>query len=229
MDGPGAKTIPILRTKITLPRPHPETTPRRSLEARLVSALGGKLVLVSAPAGYGKTTLLTRVLGDADIPVAWLSLDENDDQPQRFWSNVISALQAVLPGSCGQAQALLGTPQPPPFELVLVELVNDLVYSGQELILVLDDLHEICSAEILGNLAALIEKMPPNLHLILSSRQTPTLQLARLRARRELAEFTAADLRFQPPEIERLFNELFTLDLSAGDLDTLENLTEGWI
>ena len=225
----GEQTIPILRTKIMQPRPHPETTPRSALEQRLQNSLSGKLVLISAPAGYGKTTLLTRTLVASPFPVAWLSLDERDNQPQRFGSYLISALQTVFPGAGETALAMLKSPQTPPFDLILVELLNDLARIDQEFILVLDDLHEISSPVILENLAELIDEMPANMHLILSSRQTPELPLARLRARRDLTELHAADLRFQRQEIERLFNQLFELDLSAEDLLTLENLTEGWI
>lgn len=229
MDPSGAPGIPILRTKVSLPRPHPETTPRLALEARLRNALACKLVLISAPAGYGKTTLLARVLVESNYPVAWLSLDEHDNASVRFWGYLIAALQSVLPGVGETALALLNAPQAPPFELVLAELVNDLAKSWQELILVLDDLHEISSPEILEELAELIARTPPNLHLVLASRQLPDLPLARLRARRDLVEFTTADLRFQTPEIEHLFNQLFALDLSLADLGTLEKLTEGWI
>lgn len=225
----GEPGIPILRTKLGLPRPHPETTPRLELEARLRAALSGKLVLVSAPAGYGKTTLLGRVLGASPVPVAWLSLDERDNAMPRFWGYLIAALQTVGPGVGETALALLNAPQAPPFEGVLVELVNDLATCEQELILALDDLHAISSVEILETLAELIARTPPNLHLVLASRQLPDLPLARLRARRDLVEFTAADLRFAAPEIEHLFNQLFALDLSPDDLHTLERLTEGWI
>lgn len=229
MDPSGAPGIPILRTKVSLPRPHPETTPRLALEARLRSALAYKLVLINAPAGYGKTTLLARVLGDSNYPIAWLSLDERDNSSVRFWDYLIASLQSVRPGVGETALALLNAPQAPPFESVLVELVNDLAKSGQELILVLDDLHEISAPEILEELAELIARTPSNLHLVLASRQFPDLPLARLRARRDLVEFTAADLQFQTPEIEHLFNQLFALDLSLEDLGTLEKLTEGWI
>ncbi len=229
MDENGELTIPILRTKIMQPQPHPETTPRTALEERLRGSFSRKLVLVSAPAGYGKTTLLARALLDAPFPVAWLSLDERDNQEKRFWSYLIAALQSQLPQVGDSAQALLRAPQPPPFQLVLVDLLNDLAECEQDFILVLDDLHDITSIEILKNLAELIEKMPANLHLVLSSRLIPDLPLARLRARRDLVELSIADLRFQSTEIERLFNQLFAFDLSTQDLNTLESLTEGWI
>jgi len=222
-------TLPILRAKIIPPAPHRETTSRPALEARLSNAFPRKVTLVSAPAGYGKTTLLARALRQAPYPVAWLTLDKGDDHPPRFWRYLISALQTILPGTGASVLALLRSPQSPPFELVLVELLNDLANQGQEFILALDDLHEISSPEILENLAELIKNMPANMHLVLSSRQIPDLPLARLRARRELAELNATDLRFQSSEIEGLFNQLFGLDLSPNDLRTLENLTEGWI
>jgi len=229
MDENGELTIPILRTKIVPPRPHPETTPRSALEERLRNAFTRKLVLVSAPAGYGKTTLLAQALLEAPLPVAWLSLDERDNLPLRFWSYLISALQVIFPGVGASALAMLRAPQAPPFDRILVDLLNDLSNREQEFILVLDDLHDISSAEILADLTDLIEKMPGNMHLVLSSRQIPELPLARLRARRDLVELNIADLRFQSPEVERLFNELFALDLSQDELHTLENLTEGWI
>lgn len=229
MDENGELTIPILRTKIVPPRPHPETTPRAGLEERLRNAFSRKLVLVSAPAGYGKTTLLARALLEAPLPVAWLSLDERDNQSLRFWSYLISALQVIFPGVGTSALAMLRAPQTPPFDAILVDLLNDLSSREQEFILVVDDLHDISLPEIIESLAELIGKMPDNMHLVLSSRQIPELPLARLRARRDLVELNVADLRFQSPEVERLFNQLFELDLSRDDLNTLENLTEGWI
>ena len=221
--------IPVLRTKIRLPKPHPETTPRLILERRVRSALAGKMLLVTAPAGYGKTTLLARVLADSPFPVAWLSLDERDNLPQHFWNYVIAALQAIFPQVGHTALELLKALQTPPFELVLVELLNDLANTNQEFILVLDDYHDIALDEIHHTLAELIEKMPPQMHLVLAGRHIPPLPLARLRARREIHEFSLLDLRFQPLEIEQLFNDLFRLDLPRADLVALENLTEGWI
>ena len=226
---------PLLETKLYLPRSPRGLVPRPRLSERLDRGAASTLMLVSAPAGFGKTTLLAEWLaaGPAaptdERSVAWLSLDRDDNDPASFWTYVIAALQTVAPDVGASALALLESAQPPPIQTVLTTLLNDVGAGSSDLVLVLDDYHVIDSLEVQDGMAFLVEHLSPRLHLVIVSRADPALPLARLRARGELVETRAADLRFTPDEAAAYLNEMMGLQLSAGDVAALEGRTEGWI
>jgi LuxR family maltose regulon positive regulatory protein len=192
-------------------------------------------MLVSAPAGFGKTTLLTEWLTArpaapaAQRLVAWLSLDRGDSDPASFWAYVIAALRTVAPGVGESALAQLHALQRPPIETVLTALLNDLAAIAADIVLVLDDYHVIDAREVQDGMAFLLGHLPPRLQVVIASRADPALPLARLRARGELAEIRAADLRFTPDEAAAYFNEMMGLQLAVQDVAALEGRTEGWI
>jgi LuxR family maltose regulon positive regulatory protein len=209
--------------------------PRPRLSQRLDRGTTSKLMLISAPAGFGKTTLLTewlaaRPAGPADERLAaWLSLDRADNDPASFWTYVIAALQTVAPGVGESALTLLQAPQPPPIETVLTVLLNDLGAITGDIVLVLDDYHVIDARDVQDAMAFLLDHLPPRLHVVIASRTDPALPLARLRARGELVETRAAELRFTPDEAAAYLNEMMGLELTARDVAALEGRTEGWI
>jgi LuxR family maltose regulon positive regulatory protein len=191
-----------------------------------------KLTLISAPAGFGKTTLLAEWLAAApagERSVAWLSLDQADNQPAVFWSYLMATLQTVAPGVGARALSLLQGPQPPPIETVLATVLNELSAVPNDVALVLDDYHVIDAHDVQDGMAFLLEHLPPQVHLVITTRADPALPLARLRARGELVEIRAADLRFTPEESAAYLNEVMGLDLGASDVEALEVRTEGWI
>jgi len=222
----------LLETKLYLPRLPHRLVPRPRLSKRLSSATDAKLLLVSAPAGFGKTTLVTDWLATAQIApmsVAWLSLDQEDSQPRTFWSYVIAALRTVWPDVGESALALLQAPQPGSIQTTLTRLLNDLADCADHVVLVLDDYHVIDSLEVQEGMAFLLDHLPPRLHLVIAGRADPALPLARLRARGELVEIRAVDMRFTPEEVAVYLNEVMDLELSAGDVEALDGRTEGWI
>jgi len=228
--------VSILQTKLYVPHSQADLVARPRLLDRLDQPR--RLTLVSAPAGFGKTTLVAAwasarpTLAPPTGRVAWLSLDAADDDPNRFWSYVIAALQAALqagPSTVGQASlAMLHAPQPPPAETVLAELINELAALADPLVLVLDDYHQITSPAIQESLAFLLAHLPPQVRLILLTRSDPPLPLARMRAQGQLAELRAADLRFTTSEAAAFLNQVMGLDLAASDVAALEARTEGW-
>ena len=163
------------------------------------------------------------------ISAAWLALDSGDNDPVNFWSYVVAALRTVAPGVGANELELLASPQPPPIQVLLTTLLNDLGETGGDVVLVLDDYHVIESLEIHDAMAFLLDHLPPRLHLVIASRADPPLPLARLRARGELVEVRAADLRFTPDEAAAYLNEVMGLELTATDVAALEGRTEGWI
>ena len=205
------------------------TRPR--LVDRLSRNNDARLTLVSAPAGFGKTTLLAAWLTSAPRPeglTAWLSLDQSDNDPTAFWTYVIAALQTVAPAVGTRPLALIEAGQPP-IEVVLGALLNQLNAFSKDLVLVLDDYHVIDHGQIHDGMAFFVDRLPPHVHLVMASRADPPLPLARLRARGELVEIRAADLRFTSDEAASYFNEVMALELAPGDLAMLEGRTEGWI
>src|SRR5439155_1161065 len=187
------------------------------------------LTLVSAPAGFGKTTLLAGWIDFSRHSAAWVSLDQSDNHAASFWSYLFAALQTVKPGVGASAISLLQSPQPPPIEAVLTLLLNELSAMSTDVMLVLDDYHVIDAREIHDGMVFLLDHLPPRLHLVIASRADPPLPLARLRARGELVEIRAEDLRFAPDEVATYFHESMGLDLSARDVAVLDGRTEGWI
>ena len=191
-----------------------------------------KLTLVSAPAGFGKTTLLAEWLAAAPAgapSVAWLSLDPGDNELVAFWTHVIAALQTVASEVEARALSLLQPPRPPAIETVLAPLLNEISAWANDIVLVLDDYHVVDLLDIQGGMAFLLEHLPRQLHVVIASRADPALPLPRLRARGDLVEIRAADLRFTPEEAAAYLNEAMGLDLGASDVAALEARTEGWI
>ena len=222
---------PLVETKLHVPTSRRTLVPRERLLARLAGATDAKLLLVSAPAGFGKTTLVTEWLAtvaDGGAAVAWLSLDERDDDPTVFWSYVLATLHAAAPGGVSGARALLDSGNTPN-EVVLTTLVNELHAVDRDIVLVLDDLHVIDRSDIHEGLTSLLDHLPPRTHLVITSRADPPLPLARLRARGELVELRAADLRFTADEAAEYLNGAMGLQLTADDVATLDARTEGWI
>jgi LuxR family maltose regulon positive regulatory protein len=226
---------PLLETKFYVPRSRRGLVPRPRLIERLDRGTASKLTLVSAPAGFGKTTLLTEWLAAGTAApaderlVAWLSLDRGDNDPASFWAYVIAALRTVASGVGESALALLQAAQPPPIETVLAVLLNDLGTIAADIVLVLDDYHVIDARDVQGGMAFLLDHLPPGLHVVIASRADPAFPLARWRARRELVEIRVAELRFTPDEAAAYLNEIMGLQLTARDVAALEGRTEGWI
>ncbi len=218
---------PILATKLYIPPPRAEIVLRPRLIGRLNA--GSKLTIISASAGFGKTTLLSAWIADCGRPVAWLSLDESDSDLSRFLTYVIAALQTIKPALGENLLAALQTPQPPPIETLLTSLLNEISALPSDLILVLDDYHLLDSKAVDEALTFLVEHQPPQLRLVIASREDPPLPLARLRVRNQLTELRAADLRFTSAEAADFLNRMMGLNLSEGDVAALEARTEGWI
>jgi ATP/maltotriose-dependent transcriptional regulator MalT len=226
----------LLATKLFVPPARATLVPRPRLFERLQAGLRDKLTLVAAPAGFGKTTLLSAWRATAEgsaAPLAWVSLDPADNDPLRFWSYVIAALDVLAPGSGTAALALLQSPAPPPITSLLTSVLNAVsgasAAAGRELTLVLDDYHVITTPAIHETLALLLDYLPPALHLVMLTRADPLLPLARMRANGSVTELRAADLRFTPDEAAAFLNEVMGLALSGDDLGALETRTEGWI
>ncbi|HTK08801.1 MAG TPA: LuxR C-terminal-related transcriptional regulator [Ktedonobacteraceae bacterium] len=221
---------PLLITKLHIPHPRPQLVVRTHLIERLRLCAQLPLTLISAPAGSGKTTLLAQSLWESNLPVAWLSLEPEDNDPARFLPYMIFALQTLDPQLGTTILSLLRTPQPPPPEMVLTLLINEILeQQTKDMILVLDDYHVITSASLRQAMILLLEHLPPQLHLILATRTDPSLPLARLRAQGRLAEIRASDLRFAGDEIRTFLQIVMKLELSLDIMTTLEARTEGWI
>ena len=221
----------LLATKRYVPPRRVNLVSRPRLLAKLDQGIGSTLTLVAAPAGSGKTTLLADWLATADHhrTTAWVSLDAGDNDPVRFWAYVLTSLQEAGTGIDGQGLVLLQAQQPPAIESILSTVINDLAAAQRDVVLVLDDYHVIQNRPIHDALAFLIEHLPPRLHLVIVTREDPPLPLPRLRARGQLTEIRAADLRFAPGEAAAFLTTAMGLRLTERDVAALEARTEGWI
>ncbi|MBI5300989.1 MAG: LuxR family transcriptional regulator [Chloroflexi bacterium] len=234
----------ILATKLYIPPAQPKVVLRPRLIERLNEGLHHKLTLISAPAGFGKTTLVSEWVAGCDrrepkLRVAWLSLDEGDNDTTRFLIYLVAAMQTIAPTIGQSVLGMLQSSQPPPPEFLLTTLLNEITpspdnpstrfASGQSFVLVLDDYHVIDSKLVDHALTFLIEHQPPQMHLVIATREDPQLPLAQLRVRGQLTELRAADLRFSPAEAPEFLNRVMGLNLSAEDVAALETRTEGWI
>jgi LuxR family maltose regulon positive regulatory protein len=222
-------STPLLATKLYIPPPRPNVVLRPRLSERLNEGLHRKLTLISAPAGFGKTTLVSTWIASCRRPVAWLSLDEADSEPTRFLAYLVAALQTIAPTIGEGLVGVFQSSQPPPPEAILTTLLNDIATVSDHFMLVLDDYHVIDARSVDLALAFLLDHLPPQMHLAITTREDPQLPLARLRARSQLTELRASDLRFTPAEAAAFLKQVMDLDLSAEDVAALERRTEGWI
>jgi LuxR family maltose regulon positive regulatory protein len=229
---PDTTTAPgsvLLRTKLCPPAPRAGLVARAGLVSQLGAGLAGKLCLVDAPAGFGKTTLLTQWRAAAgDGRVAWVSLDEGDNDPTRFWMYVVEALRTVEPGVGATALEALHRRGVDLHRLVLASLLNDLGDVGSPLVLVLDDYHLVTNASCHQTLGFFVDHLPAGIHVLLSTRADPPLPLARMRARGDLAEIRVAELQFTSEEAAALLNGSMGLQLATEAVERLTERTEGW-
>lgn len=224
-------SMPVLATKLYIPPPPSKAVLRPRLIERLNEGLrpNRKLTLISAPAGFGKTTLISEWLVSSGRQVAWLSLDEGDSDPTRFLTYLVATLQNIAPSIGEEVVEVLQSPQPPPIEAVLTSLLNKITTISDNFLLVLDDYHLIEGSSVDKTLTFLLEHLPPQMHLVITTREDPQLPLARLRARGQLNELRASDLRFTTTEAADFLNRIMGLSLSMEDLARLSDRTEGWI
>jgi LuxR family maltose regulon positive regulatory protein len=222
--------VPLLSTKLYAPPPRRELVPRPRLLRRLDDGLqpGVRLVLVSAPAGYGKTTLVSNWLSESGVDAAWLSLDEGDDDPVRFLQYLCAALHSIIPAVQAAPASVQEVQRLPP-AMMVNSLINEVAGHRAPFVLVLDDFHVIQAPAVLEILASLLERLPAQMHLMLLSRTDPAVPLSRLRARGQLIDIRAGQLRFTPDETDAFLNGIMGLRLSPGHVAAMEARTEGWI
>lgn len=218
----------LISTKLQIPRLPAKRVTRTTLLRQLDDAMTQKLALISAAAGYGKTTLLASWATQADFPVAWVELHERDNQPEQFWTYVMTALQMLHEGIAGNALAMLGGGSTP-IESTLTVAINELALATHQLVLILDNYHLITNPAVHAAMTFFIDHLPPQLHIVIASRTTPPLPLARLRALGHLAELSTADLKFSTAETAELLRLVKSHNAELTDLALLENRTEGWI
>ena len=202
---------------------------RSHLVAQLNEGLERNLSLVSAAAGFGKTTLLSEWAESCGRPVAWLSLDEGDAELTRFLTYLVAALQTVAPGVGSGVMGVLQAPQPPPVDVLLTALLNEVAAVPRPFVLVLDDYHLADARPVDDALSFLLTHLPPQMRVVVATREDPALPLARMRARGQLAEVRAADLRFNSAEAAAFLNQVMGLSIAPEDIAALETRTEGWI
>ncbi len=219
----------MLVTKLYAPPPRASVVLRPRLIEQLNAGLQRKLTLISAPAGFGKTTLVSEWMANHKRPVAWLSLDEKDSDPTRFLAYLVAALRTIMADLGEGIVSALQSPQPPPLEAILTSLLNEITGIPEQFILVLDDYHVIDAEPVDTALTFLLKHLPAQMHLVIATREDPQLPLARLRAQGQLTELRVADLRFTSSEAAGFLNQVMGLDLSAIDIAALETRTEGWI
>jgi LuxR family maltose regulon positive regulatory protein len=223
--------VQLLSTKLFIPSARPERVSRPHLIERLNEGLrrASGVTLISAPAGFGKTTLVSEWAIGSERPVAWLSLDEGDNDPARFLAYFVTALQTIAANIGEGILTVLQAPQPPPAESTLTTLLNEITTLLDNFILVLDDYHVVDSKVVDQALTFLLEHQPPQMHIVIATREDPDLPFARLRAQGQLTELRAADLRFTLSEAAEFLNQVMGLKLSSENIASLEARTEGWI
>lgn len=219
----------ILATKLFIPVPRTKVVQRPRLIDRLNEGLDRKLTLISASAGFGKTTLVSEWVAGCDRPVAWLSLDEGDIDSARLLSHLVAALQTIEDNIGGGTVTALKSPNPLSIESILTILLNEISALPYKFVLVLDDCHVIDAEWIDDALNFLLEHLPPQMHLVIATRENPQLPLGRLRARSHLTELRDTDLRFTPGEAAAFLDQVMGLSLTADEIMAIETRTEGWI
>lgn len=219
----------LLNTKLSVPPVRPSHVQRIALIQKLDTLRAHILALIVASAGYGKTALVSGWIAQSPLKVTWFSIDAGDNDPVRFWDYVIAAIRTAYPDIGEQSLTLLHEPQPLPIETILSTLINELSALPDLLVLVLDDYHIIESSAIHEGLAFLVEHMPAQMRLIMTTRTDPPLPLARMRVRSQLLELRSADLRFSPPQIATFFTDVMGLTLTTEEVTTLDTRVEGWI
>ncbi|MFN8256473.1 MAG: LuxR C-terminal-related transcriptional regulator [Bacteroidales bacterium] len=219
----------MLLTKLFIPHAGNNIIHRTALFEKLNSGMCRKLILVSAPAGYGKTTLISDWISQNKIPAAWISLDNGDNDPSVLFSYLISGIQSIHPEFGHNILRLLKSPNPPTIESVADLLINDILNIHQDFLLVLDDFHLTKNSEIVNLITYFLHRIPINAHLVILTRSDPALSVSRLRSQNQLVELRASDLGFSANDISVLFNKKLKFNLSANDVNLLETKTEGWI
>jgi len=224
--------FPILATKLFIPQSRSDTVLRPRLSEQLQRGLNSKLTLISAPPGFGKTTMVVEwhaACGAQATPLAWISLDEGDNDLGRFMLYLVSALRTIEPRAGEHVLAMLSSAELPAVEVLLTMFINEVGHFERRVALVLDDYHVIDNPDIHRALAFLIDHLPAQMRIVMIARSDPPLPLPRMRGRRELAEFRSDDLRFTPDEAAAFLNDAMGLNLSAAQVARLEQRTEGWI
>ncbi len=219
----------MLLTKLYIPQTGENIIHRSGLFEKLDEGLKRKLILVSATAGYGKTTLISDWVNKNKIPTAWFSIDERDNDPNEFLSFIIYGIQKTQPNIGKNSLELLNSPGTAGLDYILELFINDLLQAGHHLLLVLDDFHLVQNKQIHDLVSFLIDYKPKHFHIIISTRSDPPLPFARLRSQNELTEIRSSDLNFSKNDINELFNKKLRLSLNNKDIDLLESKTEGWI
>ncbi|TFH36649.1 MAG: hypothetical protein E4G99_04430 [Anaerolineales bacterium] len=219
----------LLKTKLHIPQARPVLVARPRLIERINQHDCPCFTLISAPAGFGKTTLLSDWVRQNQVPAAWLSLDANDNDPVRFLSYVAAALMTVDPRVGDDALAAIRSPQSQPIDLILALLINDIAEYSGTVAMIFDDYQLIASEQVHQALFSVIEHLPPNMHILLATRVDPPWPLARFRARGTMNEIRASDLRFTQQETDHFLNEIMDLSLSSIEISKLGDRTEGWI
>ncbi len=219
----------ILTTKLYAPPIRSELVLRQRLIDKLIATGHRKLTLIAAPAGFGKTTVVSEWIAQSEQSFAWLSLDAGDGDPTRFLTYVLKAIQTVHPEFGHDLVEILQTARTVQTELFVSQVINDLVTLDEHVVLVLDDYHTLDSKQVDDIMAFLLDYLPPQLHLVMTTREDPTFSTARLRARGEMLEIRADDLRFTVSEVSTFLNQQMDLDLAADEIKKLEARTEGWI
>jgi len=224
-----ASQFPLLETKLYIPTPPQALVQRLRLIERLNEGMKGKLVLISAPAGFGKTTLLSDWIQQSKMPVAWFSVDKGNNDPVHFLNYIIAGLQTVDSSIGKAARNLMKSLQLLPIQSILINIINDVVSIKEDFILVLDDYHLVDTQQVHNLITFLLDQLPQQMHLIIATRSDPPLPLSRFRSQNQLIEIRAADLIFTTDETSLFLNEKLSLGLSENDIALLESRTEGWI